>query len=130
MASTSGIDNPGRSPVIAGLLSGLLWPGAGQFYNKQHRKGLALACAAFALTGYFLWRLIPLVLLSFPAGLPDTARWIEGLAMRQRLLRDPFYLQSLLWPLYVLAAVWLYGIIDAVVAARRAAARSFQSHRG
>ncbi len=114
------MDNPRRSPFAAGLLSGLLWPGAGQFYNKQHRKGLALALAALVLTGYFLWRLLPLVLLSFPAGLPDTARWAEGLAMRQRLLQDPSYYWSLLWPLYALAAVWLYGILDAVWVARRA----------
>ncbi|MBI5379140.1 MAG: hypothetical protein HZA23_03175 [Nitrospirae bacterium] len=109
-----------RPPIIAGLLSGLLWPGAGQFYNKQHRKGAAITAAVLALLGYFLWRLARIFFLVLPPGLSGVEGWVEAQRIRFLALHDPL----LHWSLYLLVAVWVYAMIDAVwVAARRASAR-------
>ncbi len=48
-------DVPARSPVLAGLLSGVL-PGAGQFYAGRATEGLT----SFVLNGSFLWATIEL----------------------------------------------------------------------
>jgi len=77
-----------RQKVIALILSGL-FPGLGQFYNRQPGKGAAFLAAGIVLT-WFLGRAIPSDLLTL---IQPEARLIV--------------------PLFVLLLVWLWSIIDA-----------------
>jgi len=77
-----------RQKWIALILSGV-FPGLGQFYNRQPKKGVALLGAGIVLT-WFLGRAVPTDLL---------------------LLIQPE--ARLIVPLCVLLAVWLWSIIDA-----------------
>ena len=45
-----------RSPWPAVLLSGLVWPGAGQLKNGERLKGLLFGLASLALLAIFSWR--------------------------------------------------------------------------
>jgi hypothetical protein len=45
-----------RSPWPAVLLSGLVWPGAGQIKNGERLKGLVFGLASLALLAIFAWR--------------------------------------------------------------------------
>lgn len=77
-----------RQRVIALILSGV-FPGLGQFYNRQHRKGAAFLAAGILLS-WFLGRAVPTAPLML---IQPEAR--------------------LLLPLCVLLIVWLWSIIDA-----------------
>jgi TM2 domain-containing membrane protein YozV len=77
-----------RQKLIALILSGV-FPGLGQFYTRQPRKGAAFLAAGIVLT-WFLGRAIPSDLLTL---IQPEARLIV--------------------PLFVLLIVWLWSIIDA-----------------
>ena len=47
---------PPRSPWPAVLLSGLVWPGAGQIRNGERLKGMAFGLVSLALLAFFAWR--------------------------------------------------------------------------
>ncbi len=77
-----------RQKLIALVLSGV-FPGLGQFYNRQPRKGAAFLAAGIVL-GWFLGRAVPMASLTLIQPAPD-----------------------LLVPLCLLLIVWLWSIIDA-----------------
>ena len=77
-----------RQKLIALILSGV-FPGLGQFYNRQLSKGAAFLAAGIVLS-WFLGRAIPMNFLTL---IQPTA--------------------DLLVPLFVLLIVWLWSIIDA-----------------
>ncbi len=80
--------NVRRQQVIALVLSGI-FPGLGQFYNHQPRKGVAFLAAGIVLS-WLLGRAVPM----------------GSLALIQPQAQ-------LLVPLCVLLIVWLWSIIDA-----------------
>ena len=77
-----------RRKIIALILSGV-FPGLGQFYNRQHIKGAAFLAAGVVLS------------------------WLLG----QAVPTDPLALAqpgaNLIVPLCVLLALWLWSLIDA-----------------
>ena len=103
-----------RQKIAAFLLSALVFPGLGQLYNKDRRKGIILVLAANGLLGLVFLTLLIMVsreytLVFFPR--PLTADLI------QLLLFDTLT-HPLFWvPCGLLLALWGYAAVDA---ARRA----------
>ena len=86
--------SPQRRKVVALILSGI-FPGLGQFYNRQPFKGMAFVVAGGVLT------------------------WLSGRAIPGDLLtQNPPGLGLLFWPC-VLLIVWCWSLIDAWRAAYR-----------
>lgn len=49
---------PARSPWPSVLLSGLLWPGAGQLRNGERLKGILFGLVSLAMLARFAWRVV------------------------------------------------------------------------
>ena len=99
-----------RRAIIAVLLSALVFPGLGQLYNQDRRKGVFLVLAANALLGLVV--LVTFILLSreytavyYPQPLT--------LAIFKTLLLDTIF-NPIFWvPFGLLLAVWSYAVVDA-----------------
>jgi hypothetical protein len=92
------------------LLSGLLWPGAGQIHNRDYGKGALLIGATLIAAVGLIARLVREVLRGLPE---DTTAFdpLSILAMVEDIQRRNagFFLGFTL----VLTALWVYGIVDA-----------------
>ena len=88
MRSKLGLVESRPRKVIALILSGI-FPGLGQFYNRQHPKG-----AVFLVAGAIL-------------------SWLLGRAMPTDLLTPIRLGADLIVPLCLLLAIWLWSIVDA-----------------
>jgi len=100
-----------RQKLAAFLLSALVFPGLGQFYNQDRRKGIILVLAANGLLGLVL--LTGLILFSreytlvfFPR--PFTVEMVKMLLL-DTLTHPVFWL-----PFGLLLALWGYAMVDAV----------------
>jgi len=99
-----------RRAVIAVLLSALVFPGLGQLYNQDRRKGVFLVLAANVLLGLLL--LVTLMLLS---------REYTAVYYPRPLTLDIFktlVLDTVTHPLFwlpggLLLALWGYATVDA-----------------
>jgi TM2 domain-containing membrane protein YozV len=103
-----------RQKLIAFLLSALVFPGLGQLYNQDRRKGVILVLAANGLIGLVL--LTGLILISREYTLvffPRPLTWEMG----QQLLFDTLTHPVFWVPFGLLLALWGYAMVDA---ARRA----------
>lgn len=99
-----------RRAVIAVLLSALVFPGLGQLYNQDRRKGIFLVLAANALLGLLL--LVTLMLLSREYTAVYYPRPLT-LEIFQSLLLDTAA-SPLFWlPFGLLLALWGYATVDA-----------------
>jgi hypothetical protein len=103
-----------RRKITALLLSALVFPGLGQLYNQDRRKGITLILAANGLLGLVV--LTGLILFSreytvvfFPR--PLTGEMVKMLAV-DTLTHPVFWV-----PFGLLVALWGYAVVDA---ARRA----------
>jgi hypothetical protein len=103
-----------RQKITALLLSALVFPGLGQLYNHERRKGVILVLAANGLLGLVFLTL--LILVSREYTLVFYPRPLTG-EMVQMLLLDTLR-HPLFWlPSGLLLALWSYAAVDA---ARRA----------
>jgi hypothetical protein len=93
-----------QQKVVAFILSGI-FPGLGQFYNRQHAKGIAFLVVGAAL----FW----LMLRAAPT---DSA---SLLAMLGDGSATPAPVWTIVAPALVLLVVWLWSVIDAWRAAGR-----------
>ncbi|HEX9882967.1 MAG TPA: hypothetical protein VGA79_03280 [Desulfobaccales bacterium] len=99
-----------RRAVIAVLLSALVFPGLGQLYNQDRRKGIFLVLGANALLGLLL--LMTLILLSREYTAVYYPRPLT-LEIFQTLLLDTVA-SPLFWlPFGLLLALWGYAAVDA-----------------
>jgi len=103
-----------RQKITAFLLSALVFPGLGQLYNQDRRKGVILVLAANGLLGIVL--LTGLILISREYTLvffPRPLTWDIGKLLLLDTLTHPVF-----WvPFGLLLALWGYAMVDA---ARRA----------
>jgi TM2 domain-containing membrane protein YozV len=99
-----------KRALIALLLSALVFPGLGQFYNRERRKGLFLVVAANVLAGLLL--LLGLILFSSEYQAVYYPRAITG-AIAKTLLLDTVYHPLFLIPCCLLIALWAFGVVDA-----------------
>ena len=103
-----------RQKIVAFLLSALVFPGLGQLYNQDRRKGIILVLAANGLLGLVFLTLLLMVsreytLVFFPR--PLTADMVKMLLI-DTLTHPVFWV-----PAGLLLALWGYAAVDA---ARRA----------
>ena len=102
----------------AALLSGLILPGWGQYYNGQRRKGVSIMAATVVLVGALGWRIFSLVFhsLRVPEVL-DRLPWSLTPQLLERLHRQA-YVQNW-WLLLLIIGLWLFSIGDAYRAAKK-----------
>ena len=107
-----------RQAIIAFLLSAFVFPGVGQLYNQDRKKGIILVLLANLLLGLLL--LAGLVLFSqgyyeyfYPK--PLTGEIVKELG-RYLLTHPLFFL-----PLCLLLGLWGFAALDAARSARRRA---------
>jgi len=103
-----------RNRTVAVLLSGLVWPGAGQIYNRERAKGLVFI-AVSGLAGLVFMVKAAGILIEGLGADPAALSLDEMQALSDRLQGNPILAASSL----VLTLVWLWGIIDAYRGARR-----------
>jgi hypothetical protein len=101
--------------MAAFLLSALVFPGLGQLYNQERRKGVILVLAANGLLALVL--LTGLILFSreyTTVFYPRPLTWEMGRLMLRDTLSHPLF-----WlPLGLLLALWGYAMVDAAIQAR------------
>ena len=99
-----------RRTLIAVLLSALVFPGLGQLYNQDRRKGVFLVLAANALLGGLL--LLALILISREYTAVYYPQPLTGEIFRNLLLDT--LASPIFWvPLGLLLALWGYAAVDA-----------------
>lgn len=103
------------SPLIAVLLSAVAWPGAGQFYNREFKKGLLLTSLTLLLGAALMVGIGKEVLQSLPANPapfdPEQIRLLKKAIMEANPRLYGTY--SLL-----LTLTWFFGVVDAFLGAR------------
>jgi hypothetical protein len=101
--------------LLAALMSGLVWPGAGQLYNREFKKGalligltLLVAIVVIVATAAEVTRQLPTDIGDLDA---DIVRTLPAQVLSAR--SGTLMASSLL-----LLAAWVYGIVDAYVGGR------------
>ena len=105
--------------MIAFLLSAFVFPGLGQLYNQDRKKGVILVLLANLLLGVLL--LAGMVLFSrgyYEYFYPKPLTWEIVKELFRYLLGHPLFFL----PLSLLAGLWAYAALDAGRSARRGAA--------
>ena len=105
-----------RQKISAFLLSALVFPGLGQLYNQDRRKGVLLVLVANLLLGILL--LGGVILISreyFGVFYPRPLTW----GILWLLLVDTFSHPLFLLPFLLLAGLWGFAAVDAVRGAGR-----------
>lgn len=100
-----------RQKITAFFLSALVFPGLGQLYNQDRRKGVILVLAANGLIGLVL--LTGVILISREYTLvffPRPLTWDMGKLLLLDTITNPVF-----WvPFGLLLALWGYAMVDAV----------------
>jgi len=113
-----------RTVLIAIALSGLVFPGLGQLYNKDTKKGIIIIAYLLCIIGVFVYVMGRAMIPHLPAD-PDQVSMQVVRDMMNALRAEnptPFSSYNLL-----LMVVWIYSSIDAgVVAHSRWKARDAQ----
>jgi hypothetical protein len=108
-----------RSPWIAALLSALAWPGAGQFYNKDFKKGLVLTALTALLGMSLLIGVGGAVLHALPAdGSPFDPERIRAVKEAIMTANPRLYGSYSL----LLTLTWFFSVVDAFLGARERSA--------
>jgi len=101
--------------MIAALLSAFVWPGAGQLYNREFKKGailigltLAVAVAVMIATAAEVTRQLPADIADLDA---DLVRTLPAQVLAART-------GTLLASSLLLLVAWGYGIVDAYMGGR------------
>jgi len=105
-----------RQGIKAFLLSAFVFPGLGQLYNQDRKKGVALVLGANLLLGVIL--LVGMVLFSqeyLAVFYPRPLTWdLVKVLLRDTITHPLFY-----FPLGLLMALWSFAMVDAVRGAGR-----------
>jgi hypothetical protein len=111
--------------LIPVLLAVLLGPGMGQLYNKEYKKGAVLIVVSVGLLLAFSVWLSRAAYGYLPTNFETVDRALLRTIIQTHIVADhpmTFYTYEVL-----LAALWVYGIIDAYVGATRRRAKSESS---
>jgi TM2 domain-containing membrane protein YozV len=103
------------TPLIAALLSALLWPGAGQIYNRDFKKGMALTVLTVLLGASLVVGVGRDVLQSLPQN-PSLFDLTQIRQIKDVLLKA----NPRLYGTYslLLTLTWVFSVIDAFLSAR------------
>jgi hypothetical protein len=100
-----------RQKITAFLLSALVFPGLGQLYNQDRKKGIFLVLATNLVLGILF--LAVLILFSqgyYESFYPQPLTWEVIRTLLLEMVHHPgFYV-----PLGLLAGLWSYAVLDAV----------------
>ena len=104
-----------KSPFIALLLSTFIFPGIGQIYKGEIRKGIFLILAASLLMAVLVLSVLILYNYAYAAILsqatsPEAIEPAQLQHLLVKVITHPF----ILFTFGLLLATWVYGIIDAV----------------
>ena len=104
-----------QNPFIALLLSTFIFPGIGQIYKGQLRKGVFLILATSLLLAVLVLGVLILYNYAYAAILsqatsPETIEPAQLQHLLIKVITHPF----ILFTFGLLLATWVYGIIDAV----------------
>jgi hypothetical protein len=101
--------------LVAALLSAFVWPGAGQLYNRDFKKGAALIALTLVVAAVVIIATAAEVTRQLPADIGDLdADLVRTLPAQVLAARTGTLLLSSL----LLLAAWGYGIIDAYFGGR------------
>jgi len=101
--------------IIAVILSGVVWPGTGQLYNRDFKKGAVL----IALTALLIISFILSISKQIKQRIPEQSAIVDMKSAREiseAVMKDsptPFRTFN-----FLMTAVWLFSIIDAFLVAR------------
>ena len=103
-----------KNSLIALLLSAFVFPGVGQIYKRQIRKGVFLILAASLLLAVLILGIFILYSYAYTALLSQASspEAVEPAQLRL-LLIDVISHPFILFIFGLLLATWVYGIIDA-----------------
>lgn len=99
-----------RQAIIAFLLSAFVFPGMGQLYNQDRKKGVILVLLANLLFGILL--LAGMILFSrgyYEYFYPQPLTWDIVRELFRYLLGHPLFFL----PLSLLFGLWVFGAVDA-----------------
>ena len=101
--------------MIAALLSAFVWPGAGQLYNREFKKGAALIALTLVVAAVVIIATAAEVTRQLPADIGDLdADLVRTLPAQVLAARTGTLLLSSL----LLLVAWGYGILDAYFGGR------------
>ncbi|MCB4755768.1 MAG: hypothetical protein LHV69_01815 [Elusimicrobia bacterium] len=105
------------SPYWPALLSGLVFPGAGQLMNRDYLKGSFLICVTIGSLVWMTKVVIERLILLLP-GSPE--QWQQNPNMlREAVTKLVYETPGMFFSFEILLIlVWIYSIIDAYVAAK------------
>lgn len=104
-----------KSVIVAVALSGLVCPGAGQIYYRRYIRGAALVAASLGVVAavfYITLTAMQDIIVTAPPG--EALSDVSGVA-RMVMAQNSQFFTTLT---YIFTALWVYGIIDAIVAPR------------
>jgi Mn2+/Fe2+ NRAMP family transporter len=101
--------------MIAALLSAFVWPGAGQLYNREFKKGALLIGLTLAVAVAVMIATAAEVTRQLPANIDDLDADLVRTLPAQVLAARP---GTLLASSLLLLAAWGYGIVDAYFGGR------------
>ena len=101
-----------KNPILAVVLSTLVFPGVGQIYNRQYKKGLAIAVVSGILL-FFMFRPMVSSYISFVKTSSDIGA-VDISKMNVPVMPTPDASLTLF-----LTIVWLFAIVDAYVSAKK-----------
>ena len=101
--------------MVAALMSAFLWPGAGQLYNRELRKGAVLIGLTLAVAVAVIIATAAEVTRQLPADLGDLDADLVRTLPAQVLSARPGLLMA---SSVLLLLAWGYGVIDAYLGGR------------
>lgn len=109
-----------RTVWVPVLLSALVWPGAGQLYNREVRKGIILGALTFLLCLSFTMGAELQILDRLP---PEalSANWVQTHWAQVRSVMDDVLKQKSSYVMtfnLLMFAAWLFSVVDAYLTAQ------------
>jgi hypothetical protein len=101
--------------TIAAALSGLVFPGLGQMYNRQFRKGLLFAAAAAVSAAFFVFGAASGVLQAVSEG--SVLEPVRVLAVAEKVVADDG--GAIAGVALAMMVTWIAATVDAYLVARR-----------
>lgn len=105
-----------KNPLLAVLLSAFIWPGAGQFYNREFKRGILLVGLTLLLCLSFVIGAEKEIRQRMPADMTTFDMAKAQVVMQDILKKNSDYVMT--FNLLMFAA-WLYSVADAYWTAKQ-----------
>jgi len=105
---------PLKQTLLPTLLSAFVWPGAGQLYNREFKKGWLLITASFLAMLSFSLNLSVRLRDALPANVTQIDMPTVRATLQQIMVNPPPYFRY--FNLFM-SVVWAYSVVDAFLGA-------------